>query len=143
MRRIGVLGGGQLGTMLAGAIHDLGAEACIYEPDAAAPACARFREVVNAPWTDGEALERFFSSCDAVTYEMEHIDTRALKVLRTTTALLPKLSVLDYRQGTCWSSKEQAILTMPFRTSTSLRIIRMLTSLSSRCDPSATATTHS
>jgi 5-(carboxyamino)imidazole ribonucleotide synthase len=98
MRRIGVLGGGQLGTMLAGAIHDLGAEACIYEPDAAAPACTRFRQVVNAAWTDEEALRRFFASCDAVTYEMEHIDTAALKVLDTRTPLLPKLSVLETAQ---------------------------------------------
>ncbi len=98
MKRIGVLGGGQLGTMLAGAIHDLGAEACIYEPDAAAPACTRFRQVVNAAWTDEEALRRFFASCDAVTYEMEHIDTAALKVLDTRTPLLPKLSVLETAQ---------------------------------------------
>jgi len=98
MKRIGVLGGGQLGTMLAGAIHDLGAEACIYEPDAAAPACARFRNVVNAPWTDADALGRFFSSCDAVTYEMEHIDTRALKALETGAPLLPNVSVLETAQ---------------------------------------------
>ncbi|WP_394821017.1 5-(carboxyamino)imidazole ribonucleotide synthase [Pendulispora albinea] len=98
MKRIGVLGGGQLGTMLAGAIHDLGAEACIYEPDAAAPACARFREVVNAPWTDAPALERFFSSCDAVTYEMEHIDTTALKSLRSPTPLWPNVHVLEVAQ---------------------------------------------
>ncbi|WP_394838360.1 ATP-grasp domain-containing protein [Pendulispora rubella] len=98
MKRIGVLGGGQLGTMLAGAIHDLGAEACIYEPEPAAPACARFREVVNAAWTDAEALGRFFASCEAVTYEMEHIDTRALKALDTTAKLFPNVHVLETAQ---------------------------------------------
>jgi 5-(carboxyamino)imidazole ribonucleotide synthase len=97
MKRVGVLGGGQLGTMLAGAIHDLGAEACIYEPDPGAPACARFRDVVNAPWTDEAAMRRFFDSCDVVTYEMEHIDTRALKAMGQT-PLLPSVSVLETTQ---------------------------------------------
>jgi 5-(carboxyamino)imidazole ribonucleotide synthase len=110
MKRVGVLGGGQLGTMLASAVHDLGAEVRIFDPDPAAPACARFRDVVTAPWTDEAALSRFFAECSAVTYEMEHIDTAALRSLVTAPGappLLPSLHVLETTQD---RAKEKTFL---------------------------------
>ncbi|MDB4998203.1 MAG: 5-(carboxyamino)imidazole ribonucleotide synthase [Myxococcaceae bacterium] len=99
-RRVGILGGGQLGSLLASAVHDLGAEVFIYEPDPAAPACARFKHVTNAAWTDKEALARFFSEVDVVTYEMEHIDTSALKEVAaaSTARLTPSCHVLETAQ---------------------------------------------
>ena len=107
MKRVGVLGGGQLGSLLACAVHDLGAEVGVFEPDAAAPACTRFRDVVNAPWTDEAALGRFLAGCHAVTYEMEHIDTAALKSLVANVPLLPSLHVLETTQD---RAKEKTFL---------------------------------
>lgn len=107
MKRVGILGGGQLGAMLTGAIHDLGGEARLFEPDAGAPACARYRDVVNAPWTDEAALRRFFEGCDVVTYEMEHIDTTALRALGGAIPLFPSLDVLETTQD---RAKEKAFL---------------------------------
>ncbi len=98
MRRVGILGGGQLGTMLAGAVHDLGAHVAIYEPEPMAPACACFRDVTNAAWTDAKALEAFVARCDVVTYELEHIETSALRALPPSTPIFPSLDVLEATQ---------------------------------------------
>jgi 5-(carboxyamino)imidazole ribonucleotide synthase len=95
---VGILGGGQLGAMLARAIFDLGGDVAIYEPEALAPACRQARNVVNASWDDAAALETFFDACDVVTYETEHIETAALKKLAANDKLRPSLAVLETTQ---------------------------------------------
>jgi 5-(carboxyamino)imidazole ribonucleotide synthase len=98
MKRVGILGGGQLGTMLAGAVHDLGAHVAIYEPEPMAPACTYFKDVTNAAWTDAKALQAFIARCDVVTYELEHIETSALRALAPSTLIFPSLDVLEATQ---------------------------------------------
>jgi 5-(carboxyamino)imidazole ribonucleotide synthase len=98
MKRVGILGGGQLGMMLATALHDLGAETHIYDPDPDAPAKRRFANVTTGAWRDAELLAQFVSNCDVVTYEMEHVDREALLPFATTTPILPSLSVLETTQ---------------------------------------------
>lgn len=97
-RTVGILGGGQLGAMLARAISDLGGDVAIFEPDAGAPACRQTHDVVNAKWDDAAALEKFFAGCDVVTYETEHIDTTALKKLAQLSKLRPSVEVLETAQ---------------------------------------------
>jgi 5-(carboxyamino)imidazole ribonucleotide synthase len=97
-RTVGILGGGQLGAMLARAISDLGGDVAIFEPDAEAPACRQTRNVVNAKWDDAAALETFFADCDVVTYETEHIETVALKRLAQLSKLRPSVEVLETAQ---------------------------------------------
>jgi 5-(carboxyamino)imidazole ribonucleotide synthase len=97
-RTVGILGGGQLGAMLARAISDLGGDVAIFEPDAEAPACRQTRNVVNAPWNDEVALETFFAGCDVVTYETEHIETSALRKLAQLSKLVPSVDVLETAQ---------------------------------------------
>ncbi|MBK6696867.1 MAG: hypothetical protein IPG50_32465 [Myxococcales bacterium] len=48
MTTVGILGGGQLGSMLGTALLDLGAEVRFYDPDSDAPAARRFRDVTQA-----------------------------------------------------------------------------------------------
>lgn len=98
MKTVGILGGGQLGAMLASAIGDLGGDVSVFEPVREAPACRRVARVVNAPWTDREALARFFDACDVVTYETEHIDTTILRTLDAREKLRPSLHVLETTQ---------------------------------------------
>jgi 5-(carboxyamino)imidazole ribonucleotide synthase len=95
---VGILGGGQLGAMLARAIFDLGGDVAIFEPESLAPACRQARNVVNASWDDAAALEKFFADCDVVTYETEHIETAALKLLAANDKLRPSLAVLETTQ---------------------------------------------
>lgn len=99
MKTVGILGGGQLGTMLGTAIADLGARVAFYDPDPEAPAQARFADVTIAPWADEQSLLAFAARCDVVTYEMEHVAiTDALRKLARVTRLSPSLEVLKTTQ---------------------------------------------
>ncbi len=99
MKTVGILGGGQLGTMLGTALADLGARVAFYDPDADAPARHRFADVTVAPWTDEAAMLAFAKRCDVVTYEMEHVEvTDALRELARVSSLRPSLDVLETTQ---------------------------------------------
>lgn len=70
---IGILGGGQLGRMIALAASQLGYRVHIFAPESdsiAADVAARFTQ---ADWTDREAMARFAADCAVVTYEFENV----------------------------------------------------------------------
>ena len=70
---IGILGGGQLGRMMAVCAAQLGYRCIGYAPEGdnvAAPVCADF--FTNA-WTDNAAFAAFAAQCDAVTWEFENV----------------------------------------------------------------------
>jgi 5-(carboxyamino)imidazole ribonucleotide synthase len=78
---IGILGGGQLGRMLAMAAARLGLVTRIYDPDPSAPAAQVAAGHVCAPWDDTDALDRFAASVDLVTYEFENVPLAAVDLL--------------------------------------------------------------
>ena len=78
---IGILGGGQLGRMLAVAASRLGLKAHIFEPGANPPAGHVADQVTTASYEDEAALRRFAQSVDVITYEFENIPTSALDIL--------------------------------------------------------------
>ena len=78
---IGILGGGQLGRMLAVAASRLGLKAHIFEPGANPPAGQVTDQVTTASYEDEAALRRFAQSVDVITYEFENIPTSALDIL--------------------------------------------------------------
>jgi len=86
---IGILGGGQLGRMLAMAAARLGFVTRIYDPDPGAPAAQVAAGAVCAPWDDAAALERFAASVDVVTYEFENVPLGTLAVLEPLRPVLP------------------------------------------------------
>jgi 5-(carboxyamino)imidazole ribonucleotide synthase len=78
---IGILGGGQLGRMMALAAARLGYKCHILDPHehpCAAEVSARF---TRAGFDDETALRRFADQCDVVTYEFENIPVAPLAVL--------------------------------------------------------------
>lgn len=78
---IGILGGGQLGRMMALAAARLGYKCHIFDPHerpCAAEVAACF---TRANFDDREALKRFAGQCDVVTYEFENIPVGPLEVL--------------------------------------------------------------
>jgi 5-(carboxyamino)imidazole ribonucleotide synthase len=78
---IGILGGGQLGRMLALAAARLGLEAHVYCPDPESPAfdvCAR---TTIAPYEDEAALADFAAKVDVVTYEFENVPAHTASIL--------------------------------------------------------------
>ncbi len=94
---IGILGGGQLGRMLAMAAAQLGYRCHIYAPEAdsiAAEVCAAF---TCAEWDDAAAMARFAADCQVVTYEFENVPVGPLAALGEV-PLLPHPRALETAQ---------------------------------------------
>lgn len=83
---IGILGGGQLGRMLAMAAARLGLKSHIYCPEADSPAFDVAAARTIAAYEDETALTAFARACDAVTFEFENVPARTVVVL---SALVP------------------------------------------------------
>ena len=98
-KTIGVLGGGQLGRMLAQAATRLGYRVQVYEPQANCPAGAVAHQEVNAPYEDTAALTAFAKACDVVTYEFENVPAAPLQAIESLTLLRPHWSVLETAQN--------------------------------------------
>ena len=75
---IGILGGGQLGRMLAMAAARLGYRTIILAPDDDAVAADVAGDHVRKRYDDASALADFAARCDVVTYEWENIPDAAL-----------------------------------------------------------------
>jgi 5-(carboxyamino)imidazole ribonucleotide synthase len=80
---IGILGGGQLGRMLAMAAAQLGYRCHIFAPEADAIAAEVSAAFTCAEWADTEALARFAADCAVVTYEFENVPVTPLLALGT------------------------------------------------------------
>ncbi len=91
---LGILGGGQLGRMLAMAAARLGLGVRVYDPDPAAPAAQVASGHVCAPWDDAEALERFARSVRVVTYEFENVPVATVERLAALRPVRPGLHSL-------------------------------------------------
>ncbi len=94
---IGILGGGQLGRMMAMAAAQLGYRCHIYAPEPvsiAAEVCGGF---TCATWDDAQALARFAADCAVITYEFENVPVAPLVHLGAV-ALLPHPVALETAQ---------------------------------------------
>lgn len=70
---LGVLGGGQLGRMLALAAARLGLNVAVYSDEPDAPACRVAAHATVGSYSDCAAVAEFASRCDVVTYEFENV----------------------------------------------------------------------
>jgi 5-(carboxyamino)imidazole ribonucleotide synthase len=78
---IGILGGGQLGRMLALAAARLGLDVVILTPDEGSPASRVARRTLVAAYDDPDALAALARAADVVTYEFENVPVRAVEAL--------------------------------------------------------------
>ena len=95
---IGILGGGQLGRMLAIAASKLGFKTHIYEPGKNPPASQVANKVTTAAYEDTNALIMFANEVDVITFEFENIPETALNTLETTREVLPARNALATSQ---------------------------------------------
>lgn len=95
---IGILGGGQLGRMLAVAASRLGFKTCVFEPAADCPASHTAHSHIQAGYDDTDALTRFAQAVDVITYEFENIPTSALDTLETLRPIHPDRKALATSQ---------------------------------------------
>jgi len=87
---IGILGGGQLGRMLAVAASRLGLKAHIYSDEAGVPAFDVSAAKTVGPYTDSEAVARFADAVDVVTCEFENVPAEALEAASRVAPVFPK-----------------------------------------------------
>jgi 5-(carboxyamino)imidazole ribonucleotide synthase len=95
---IGILGGGQLGRMLALAAARLGLRCQVFSPDPESPAFDVVLHATCAEYADVEALELFANDVDVVTYEFENVPAAAAMVLAARRPVLPARAVLETTQ---------------------------------------------
>jgi len=95
---IGIVGGGQLGRMLAMAAAQLGYRCHIYAPDAAPPAAEVAAGFTRGAWDDAYALARFGGAVDVATYEFENIAAAPLEALAREAPLFPTARALATAQ---------------------------------------------
>lgn len=81
-KTLGVLGGGQLGRMLAHAAQALGARVHVYEPAEDSPAAQATQYSTHSAWDDTQALDAFVSACDVVGLEFENIPLQTLEYVQ-------------------------------------------------------------
>jgi 5-(carboxyamino)imidazole ribonucleotide synthase len=124
---IGILGGGQLGRMLAIAAAQLGYRSHIYAPEASGPATEVAAEWTQAGYDDADALERFARAIGVVTYEFENVPPEALDRLEALVQIRPgkrSLEVSRFRPAEKTLVRDLGGRTAPFRAVESLAELR-------------------
>jgi 5-(carboxyamino)imidazole ribonucleotide synthase len=94
---IGILGGGQLGYMLALAGYPLDFHFRFLDPSPQAPV-GRIASRVTAEYTDFEALEKFAHGLALVTYEFENVPVEAARFLQKLVPVYPSTQALETAQ---------------------------------------------
>jgi 5-(carboxyamino)imidazole ribonucleotide synthase len=94
---IGILGGGQLGYMLALAGYPLGLHFRFLDPSPEAPV-GRIAHRVTAEFMDEQALEKFAHGLEVVTYEFENVPVEAARFLAERVAVYPPAAALEAAQ---------------------------------------------
>ncbi|MDI7860538.1 5-(carboxyamino)imidazole ribonucleotide synthase [Rhizobiaceae bacterium n13] len=98
VRTIGIIGGGQLGRMLAIAAARLNCGTVILEPQADCPAAQVANRQIAAAYDDRAALAELASMCDVVTYEFENVPVSAVEALSYDVPVFPPSRALEVAQ---------------------------------------------
>jgi 5-(carboxyamino)imidazole ribonucleotide synthase len=94
VRRVGIIGGGQLAWMMAEAAQQLDVELIVQTPESTDPAVAIAAATVLAPIRDAAATAKLAAQCDVITFENEFVDLQALQQLAASTQFHPSLTAL-------------------------------------------------
>ncbi len=91
---IGIIGGGQLGRMMATAASELGYLVHIFTPEKDSPASHVAYKTTHAQYDDASALTDFAAHVDVITFEFENIPHESLELLESKKPVCPSASVL-------------------------------------------------
>ena len=118
---IGILGGGQLGRMLALAAARLGMKTHIFCPDPDSPAFEVTPHKTVAAYDDEQALAAFAEAVDIVTYEFENVPLATAEFLARLKPLMPDARALAIAQDRLSEKAfltEAGIAVAPYRVAT-------------------------
>jgi 5-(carboxyamino)imidazole ribonucleotide synthase len=91
---LGVLGGGQLGAMFAGAARRMGYHVAVWDPDVDAPTHHLASHSFTAPFSDAATREKFSHTVHAVTFEWENVPAELCEWLEQRHRVRPAGAVL-------------------------------------------------
>ncbi len=95
--KVGIIGAGQLGRMMALAGIPLDIQFRFLDPVPDSPA-GQFCEQIVAPYDDIDGLTRLAEGCDVITYEFENVPAKAAAFLQLRTRLFPSANALEVAQ---------------------------------------------
>lgn len=95
MKRVGIIGGGQLAWMMGGASKKLGLELVVQTPSLNDPAVSTAEDVVLAPVDDAISTELLAQKTDVITFENEFVDLDSLSLIQN--------------QGVCFRPRLEAL----------------------------------
>lgn len=78
---IGIIGGGQLGKMMAQSAQKMGYKVIVLDPNEDCPCRYVAHSFIHASYDDEEALNQLGNNCDVITYEFENISAHKLKLM--------------------------------------------------------------
>ena len=97
MTRVGIVGGGQLGMMLAEAGATIGIECLTLDPDRDSPA-SRVAPAIVGAFDDESALVELAAASDVVTYEFENVPVASARFLAERVPVFPPPASLEFAQ---------------------------------------------
>jgi 5-(carboxyamino)imidazole ribonucleotide synthase len=97
VKRVGIIGAGQLGQMLGFAGQHLDIEFVFLDPSPDPPA-AVVGPVLELPFDSDEGLRQLASETDVVTYEFENVSLKAIETIAADTTVYPPPDALRYTQ---------------------------------------------
>ena len=93
LKNLGIIGGGQLGSMMSSAAKKLDIKTVIYSDDKDAPAQNFCDEFIFGGYDDKQKILEFISKVDVISYEFENIPYETLNEMNKLKPVLPKPSV--------------------------------------------------
>lgn len=97
MRKVGIIGGGQLGQMLGFAGRNIDVE-CLFQDPAAEPPARAAGEVLSAPFDCRGALNRLAECSEVVTYEFENVPVASIETVSARVPVRPPPEALRLAQ---------------------------------------------
>jgi 5-(carboxyamino)imidazole ribonucleotide synthase len=126
MIRLGILGAGQLGRMMALAGYPLGVRCTLLDP-AEETSAAQVATVMTGRYDDPDTLDRFVTGLEAVTYEFENVEADALDHIEARVPVRPVRRALEVAQDRLVEKsffRDHDIETAPFAPADSLEELR-------------------
>ena len=96
---LGIIGGGQLGSLLADAAKKIGIKTVILSDDINAPAKNFSGKFIYGNYNDQNIIDEFINSVDLVTYEFENVPFSVLKKIDEKKTVLPKPEINNLIQN--------------------------------------------
>ena len=87
---LGIIGGGQLGSLLSVAANKLNIDTVIFSDDKNSPAKNFTKHFISGNYDDEKLIKEFLSKVNVITYEFENIPYKILKKLNEIKPVLPK-----------------------------------------------------